>query len=126
VERWPLLRTPASAGDARAVARSFLASCPGAVDEEAVLLVVTELVSNAVQHGEDPIELRLDMTAGVVHVEVADGGASRPIVGSPSALEATGRGLAIVAGLGRWGFTPVEQHGKRVWCDIGASPSPRA
>jgi anti-sigma regulatory factor (Ser/Thr protein kinase) len=122
---WPVRRTLAGAAEARTVTRSLLASCVEPVDEEAVLLVVTELVSNAVQHGEDPIELRVAVTGGSVRIEVEDGGASRPKVGPSGAFAPSGRGLAIVAALGHWGCTPAGGNRKLVWCDVEAPGSPR-
>jgi anti-sigma regulatory factor (Ser/Thr protein kinase) len=42
-------------------------------------LVVSELVSNAVCHGEAPVWMRLSAAGGVLRVEVHDSGADRPV-----------------------------------------------
>lgn len=56
---------PASSADRRAAA-------------EDVLLVVSELVTNACLHAEGPEELRIGCTSKVLRVEVLDGGAGQP------------------------------------------------
>ena len=43
-----------------------------------VLLVVSELVSNAVRHGVGPVEFDIDVSPARVHIEVGDQGPSRP------------------------------------------------
>ena len=121
---WPLRREPASAAEARGLARSFIGRTLGAADKDAVLLVVSELVTNAVQHGDDPIELSLAMARGSVRVEVEDGGHRAPAMSLCGNDEVSGRGLGIVAALGRWGCEPIEGNGKRVWCDVGTGGAP--
>ncbi|MEU9128735.1 ATP-binding protein [Kitasatospora sp. NPDC048540] len=73
---WVLPHLPESAGTARRIARHALSEW--GVGEDAadqVLLVVSELVTNAVEHALPPVALRVDVPdEGMVHVEVADGG----------------------------------------------------
>ncbi len=118
--RWPLGQAPESTAEARAAAHSFLRASVARADEDAVLLVITELVANAVQHGQEPIELRLALSPGCVHVEVDDAGSRPPVMGAPTADGESGRGLFIVSSLGQWGCTPIEGSGKTVWCDVDA------
>lgn len=61
---------PAASADRRAAA-------------EDVLLVVSELVTNACLHAEGPEELRLRCTAKVLRLEVSDLGAGSPSPRSP-------------------------------------------
>ena len=123
--RWSLDRRPESVTEARTAIRSFLGASISRADALLVLLVVTELVANAVQHGEEPIELRVSVLAGRVHIEVDDAGIRQPVMPTPAADGRSGRGLAIVESLGRWGCTTTEGSGKTVWCDVYAVPPQR-
>lgn len=56
---------PTSASIARHETRVFTASLPVSADD--ALVVVTELVANALQHGADPIGLRLRVRRPETH-----------------------------------------------------------
>ncbi|MFE2755337.1 ATP-binding protein [Actinosynnema sp. NPDC059335] len=78
-------------------------------------LVVSELVTNAYQHGEHPLHLRLRRTRGLIRVEVTDLSPHVPVVGRSSVRVTRGRGMVLVDRLSRrWG---VVRHavGKTVW-----------
>lgn len=78
-------------------------------------LVVSELVSNAYQHGEHPLHLRLRRTRNLIRVEVTDLSPRLPVVGRSSVRVTRGRGMVLVDRLTRrWG---VVRHavGKTVW-----------
>ena len=109
---------------ARRLVDETLVDVPADVVDD-VELVVTELVTNAALHGEQPITLRLrDVPAGT-RVEVEDSGRSMPVVARSSTHAMTGRGLALVAILASsWGVEPVPGGGKVVWAQVG--PSGRA
>ena len=80
-----------------------------------VELVVSELVTNAVLHGGDPITLTLDV-GDVVLVVVSDGGEGVPRAGDGGPDGEGGRGLAMVAGVvSDWGVRVDENPGKEVW-----------
>lgn len=85
------------------------------------LLVVSELVTNAVVHGGGMVTVRLRPTASGVRIEVADSGAGEPEVREAppeGELRAGGYGLLIVDALSdRWG---VEREGtaKTVWAHV--------
>ncbi len=89
-------------------------------DPETVLLVASELVTNAVLHGAEPIELRVDLDDRRLRIEVSD---SNPDPSTVAERERTpdrpgGWGLHIVASLTeRWG-TDRHDHGKTVWVEI--------
>nr|WP_202524025.1 ATP-binding protein [Kitasatospora sp. SID7827] len=94
---------------------------------ETLVLVVSELVTNAVVHTGSPAVLRLLVPADpaavppAVRVEVADASRTAPAPRHAGAdQDATnGRGLELVELLcERWGWYP-EGSGKRVWCEIG-------
>lgn len=93
-----------------------------AVRETAVLLA-TELVSNAVEHGGGSSFLDAIVDADVVRLEVGDDSsavpAARPV--EPHELRERGRGLVLIAALSsRWG-TVRHGPGKTVWCEIARS-----
>jgi anti-sigma regulatory factor (Ser/Thr protein kinase) len=110
---------PESVGTARRQARSILGSWavgPRAIDD--VLLVLSELVTNAVLHAGEAQSAAIVLSDDRVRVEVADRSRVAP---SPSryGLDAhTGRGLGLVQSLSlEWGVAHQAQ-GKLVWADV--------
>lgn len=84
-------------------------------------LVVSELVTNALLHGQPPVSVRLVHKGDVIRVEVEDSGRSLPVVSLQDPDNMTGRGLALVAGLSTaWGIDPARGPGKVVWAEIDA------
>lgn len=92
--------------------------------EGATLLVVSELVTNALRHGRPPLELRVERRDEGVRVEVHDAAhESIPVVKTPPPDAVDGRGMRIVATLAiRWGTDQVD-NGKRVWAEIDGPAS---
>jgi anti-sigma regulatory factor (Ser/Thr protein kinase) len=91
---------------------------PDAVDS--AVLATSELVTNAVEHGAPPIELRVEERDGAVRIEVHDTSPDLPRIAThdPGPEETRGRGMLIVARCtARWGVTPGE-HGKAVWFEL--------
>jgi anti-sigma regulatory factor (Ser/Thr protein kinase) len=81
-----------------------------------VVLLVSELVTNAVLHGRPPIELRLRGNGQQLFLEVRDHATYLPRRLRPTPEDEHGRGLQLVAVLAdRWGTRPIP-HGKSVWC----------
>ncbi|MGC9671197.1 SpoIIE family protein phosphatase [Planosporangium sp. 12N6] len=81
-----------------------------------IVLLVSELVTNAVVYGRPPIELRIRRTGGHVVLEVYDAAPFLPRKLRPTPEDEHGRGLQLVAHLAdRWGTRPTP-HGKAVWC----------
>lgn len=130
---------PAEVGRARRWVRSRLLNHgvdPDAPMAETVVLVVSELVTNAVVHTGCPAVLRLCLPmsddaaqpgpAGPLRVEVADASRTAPAPRHAGADEdaTNGRGLELVELLcERWGWYP-DGSGKRVWCEIGVDARP--
>lgn len=84
-----------------------------------VLLVVTELVNNAVTHARSSCELRISANPLSVRVEVLDNGPGTPDPLPPSPTRNHGRGLHLVDALtAAWGFEPIETGGKMVWAEL--------
>jgi len=97
------------------------------VDEAEI--VISELVGNAVRHArplpDGTIRVSWTVRAGVVEVEVADGGGpTTPRPAPCSVLSVSGRGLRIVRGLAHeWGVHE-DRGGRTVWVSLGG-PSRR-
>lgn len=127
------LRVPWKRSSPREARRALVASLreldvdPTVVDEAEI--VVCELVGNAVRHAkplaDGTIRVSWTVRAGVVEVEVTDGGG--PTIPRPaprSLLAAQGRGLRIVRGFAHeWGVHE-ERAGRTVWVSLGG-PSRR-
>ncbi len=92
-------------------------------------IVVSELVANAIRHAkplaDGTIRVHWKVKAGVVEIEVSDGGGpSTPKPAPRSVWASTGRGLRIVRSLAHeWGVTE-ERNGRTVWASLGG-PSRR-
>jgi len=107
-------------GEARQWAREYLLRLPVAVTSAALddaLLLVNELVSNAIEHGRPPQTLRLAHDDdGCLLVEVDDRSVSGAVARVPD--EKGGRGLVLVAGVATaWGQTE-RADGKTVWAEL--------
>lgn len=117
--RLPLEATPRSAS----AARRWVGGICRQLDREdlvdAAELGTSELVTNAVLHGAEPIVVMVRGTASHPRVEVHDGSPDLPDPPTPTQdddeLTTFGRGLEIVARCAHsWGATP-EPRGKVVW-----------
>ncbi|MGX9872535.1 ATP-binding protein [Streptomyces cellulosae] len=118
---------PAEVGRARRWARSRLAGSGIGADEplaETLILLVSELVTNAVVHTGCPAVLRLSLPGAdaaeevTVRLEVADRSGRAPVPRCAGDEATGGRGLALVDGLAdRWGWS-TEGAGKRIWCEL--------
>ncbi|HET6965308.1 MAG TPA: GAF domain-containing protein [Acidimicrobiales bacterium] len=116
-------REPDAVPRARRLVRSALADAMPEVAPDAEL-VVSELVTNAVLHGEPPITIRVLLNE-VVRLEVQDMGRSAPILLQQGPDAMTGRGLSMVAAVaGRWGVDALEADGKCVWAELDPESPP--
>jgi anti-sigma regulatory factor (Ser/Thr protein kinase) len=92
---------------------------------DAAELVVSELVTNALQHGipsarafasDQLVRLRLLGQAPFVMCMVTDPGSEIPVLREPDPAAESGRGLAVVeACCVRWGWHLLDEGGKVVW-----------
>jgi anti-sigma regulatory factor (Ser/Thr protein kinase) len=132
---------------ARWVSRQFVSPCPDAglasrgardfaeqvlrgwglqalTDDAAV--IVSELVTNALQHGgsdlggtADQVEVILWRRAGQVVCAVTDAGAEPPAMASPDPFSEAGRGLHVIQALSaNWGWTRLGGRRKAVWAAL--------
>lgn len=87
-------------------------------------LVVSELASNASQHGAGlAMKVRLVLSGGLLTINVWDAdSANFPVMAVADPLEESGRGLALVDALSEsWGSHPAKPSGKIVWARLKAS-----
>ena len=112
----------ASAMNAVPEARRFAAGALADVAADAidnVQLLVSELVTNALFHGQPPVLLRLIQQDHTVRVEVEDTGHALPVEMASSGESMTGRGLALVSTLSSgWGVQRTAKGGKVVWAQL--------
>ncbi|MEX2274642.1 MAG: ATP-binding protein [Actinomycetota bacterium] len=92
-------------------------------------LLVSELVTNVVQHagGRETVEwIRMHVAAatGAVRVEISDPGAGTPVQRDPYDGHVSGWGLTFVDRLStRWGID--EDQGKTVWFELDTAGAER-
>jgi anti-sigma regulatory factor (Ser/Thr protein kinase) len=116
---------PESAGRARRFVTSALAAAGRDDACEVAVLLVSELVSNAVLHAGTDLEVVVRLLPDRLTVEVHDGGGGLAVRRNYSATSGTGRGLVLVEELARdWG-TVVTDGGKFVWFELDlTTPAP--
>lgn len=120
--RLELPSAPWSVRLARHAVGELIDTCDGVDDvrREHALLIVTEIVTNAVEHvgGTAPVTLDMMMTGDRwLHASVADVSPGPPVL-RPFGADGRGWGMRIVDGLAaRWGVE-YQSSGKRVWFEI--------
>ncbi len=88
---------------------------------EDLLLVLSELVTNAVVHGAEPIVVTMVRVPDRIRVEVTDGATESSPHNNPrpSADAENGRGLSVVTRLAvAWGWRASPGRGKTVWAEL--------
>jgi anti-sigma regulatory factor (Ser/Thr protein kinase) len=121
VRRWT--RQPRCVGLARGELRKALADWGLLAIEDAALLVLSELLTNAVRHARvspgREIETRFIRAAKGVRIEVHDASDEWPVQQSAGPDSPGGRGLLLVAALSdAWDVAQREGIGKAVWAEI--------
>jgi CheY-like chemotaxis protein len=109
---------PAAARRARNWVRSALLEW--GLDElvDDALLVVSELVGNAVTHAASTCQVSISRTPDSVRIEVTDRGEGTPEPQPESATAEGGRGLVLIGAMSTaWGVEDVPD-GKKVWAEI--------
>jgi anti-sigma regulatory factor (Ser/Thr protein kinase) len=128
----PLPALPRSATVARSmVAGAISAGCPDLDDErrDTLLLLCSELVTNALVHAGGLLTVRFRVTGGRFRLEVHDGSVSAPAVRAQLPGAESGRGLLLVSELADdWGvdFPPEapdgdRSGGKTVWAELSVA-----
>ncbi|MDQ1629548.1 MAG: hypothetical protein QOI54_3292 [Actinomycetota bacterium] len=85
---------------------------------ETTVLLVSEVVTNALRHTEGSIELTMSRLPGKLRVEVADDVSIAPQRRGGDPLDESGRGVPLLSGFSdRWGTAP-RGPGKIVWFEL--------
>jgi len=112
---------PESARAARRFVDRTLAGWDGPEARDDAVLLVDELVTNAIRHARTPVDLALEVGDDALYVEVYDADPALPVLRNPGPTQTSGRGLPTVAALADvWGVRP-EPVGKVVWFQLAAS-----
>ncbi|MEW2619488.1 SpoIIE family protein phosphatase [Streptomyces sp. NPDC048106] len=123
VAQWDVPADPAAvAGLRRAVSQRL---GEWGLDEPAFAmeLVLSELVTNAIRYGSEPIRLRLIRDRTLI-CEVADGSNTSPHLRYAAATDEGGRGLFLVQQMTeRWG-TRYSPQGKVIWAETALRDAP--
>lgn len=100
-------------------ARAFVRSCLDDVNQvETIVLLVSELATNAVIHARTPFEVSVGRTEDCVRVSVADANSAAPVLRDATSDDTSGRGLQIVSALAdEWG-TDLQHDGTRIWFKV--------
>ncbi|MFJ6101828.1 ATP-binding protein [Streptomyces sp. NPDC092359] len=103
-------------GEARRAALSWLEHWHVPAETDAVALIVSELVTNAVQHGEGPVRLRILYRRGSLWIGVTDESTVPARLREAGDEDLGGRGLYLVDALAdRWGTAA---QGRTVWATL--------
>jgi signal transduction histidine kinase len=125
-----LSHQPVQVRQAREQARKALFEWGLGEHAELAELIVSELATNAIRHGDGRVRVRVSYACGDLRVEVHDDGAGRPVRRQATAEDESGRGLALLDGLiglhgGRRGVAnDGSGHGKTVYVVIGLAAGP--
>ena len=119
--RWTVI-SPAQLGSLRAQLRSLARSWALPEDcTDRLLVIVNELVSNAIDHARTTCEITVRHTRSLVRVLVTDDSPLPPRIPPFDVNAARGRGLLMVKALAsRWGWT-ARHRGKTVWAAVNCS-----
>jgi anti-sigma regulatory factor (Ser/Thr protein kinase) len=117
-------------------ARHFVLQAAGSAPprlRDAIAVMVGELAMNAVQHARTDFEVTVELTGGILRVQVTDSAGNRPAATvmpppmvMPPPTSSRGRGLPIVAGFADdWGVIPSPHGpGKTIWFTIAIPAQP--
>ncbi|MFE7392227.1 SpoIIE family protein phosphatase [Streptomyces sp. NPDC057582] len=120
---WDVERAPAAVAPIRREVADRLSAWH--LDEDAFVteLILSELLTNAVRYGTEPVRVRLLYDRTLV-CEVSDGSSTSPHLRYAAMTDEGGRGLFLVAQLAdRWG-TRYTDTGKVIWSEQTPSRTP--
>lgn len=101
---------------------------------DTVVLLTSELVTNAARYAPPPLHLTIELGAGGVLVSCADSTSDVPLARRPDLDSEGGRGLWLIEMLANaWGYEPLDADdhrtpddgGKRVWFLVTGAPPRR-
>jgi anti-sigma regulatory factor (Ser/Thr protein kinase) len=105
--------------DARRYVRAGLAGSFPEDRLDDLVLVVSEVVTNAVLHGSPPGTLGIFLSDALVRIEVSDCTSAAPVQVAFHPESHRGRGVALLDSLSdRWGVVVGPGEGKIVWFEV--------
>ncbi|MFE5580560.1 ATP-binding protein [Kitasatospora sp. NPDC056531] len=111
---------PGMVGPIRRLLRDVLHAM--GLDPDSACLIVSELVTNALVHGEGRPSVVLELHCGKLHITVSDASGNPLQRQAPDDSRASGRGLDIVEALSEeWGVELIGSYGKAVWAVAAVS-----
>ncbi|GHD80765.1 hypothetical protein GCM10010336_64930 [Streptomyces goshikiensis] len=117
VASWDVPADPSRVSDVRAAAMRQLADWNLEGTAFAAELLLSELVTNAIRYGREPIRVRLIFDKSLI-CEVYDGSSTAPRLRQAASTDEGGRGLFLVAQLAQaWG-TRYTTEGKVIWAEF--------
>ena len=117
--------SPTSPRAARSFVRGVLPEVSDAEIADLIMLLVTELVTNAVMHAHSPVRVQVVVDDHQVRVAVHDDVPQPPVRRRASEEALGGRGLLLLDRLSdRWGYD-ARPPGKTVWFEIGTGGAAR-
>ncbi|WP_078963687.1 SpoIIE family protein phosphatase/ATP-binding protein [Streptomyces durhamensis] len=135
IAEWDVPRDPAAVAPVRSACARRLTEWGLEQAAFTAELILSELITNAIRYGSEPIAVRLLRTvptsgpaAGSLIFEVSDGSSTSPRLRRAKVTDEGGRGLFLVARFAeRWG-TRYTSTGKVIWAEQslhhGATPEP--
>jgi CheY-like chemotaxis protein len=111
--------------EAPRTARRFIEETLHSQEDEAfvekIQLLISEVVTNAVEYSQQEIHVEVFIQPSSIRVEVTDKSTDLPKLRIPEADSPTGRGLMIVSSVAdRWGVNTFDE-GKTVWFELNRS-----
>ena len=114
-----LATDPSAARQARAFVRDHQCGFHNGVALDDALLLVSEMVTNAVLHGGPPVSIAVECEGPSVEIRVRDGGARMPMRRRGELEDEHGRGLLLMSSVAQgWGVEQLDR-GKEVWIRLG-------
>ena len=115
----PIITLQRRASEAERARRAVAEACRGLARDTVATaqLLASELFTNALDHGDGDITMRVTLVPGELRIDVSDRGRQRPRVRTVTRNDVRGRGLMILETLAvRWGVDELpDGNGKAVW-----------
>jgi anti-sigma regulatory factor (Ser/Thr protein kinase) len=116
-----LRSSPASARQAREFVGRALREEHADEQQDTVVLLANELVTNAILHARGDILLAVELVPGKVRIQVTDQSSQLPVHRGGVQEATSGRGLELVDALATaWGVESMSDDGKQVWCEVAS------
>ncbi|MGW7428568.1 SpoIIE family protein phosphatase [Streptomyces sp. NPDC054861] len=125
IAEWDVPADPAAVSGVRNAASAQIAAWELGDVAFTAELILSELITNAIRYGAEPIKVRLLRDRRLI-CEIADGSSTSPHLRYATTTDEGGRGLFLVAQFAeRWG-TRYTERGKVIWAELTLTTAPAA